>query len=185
MVGLSSRRNYVNMYTQVTSFRGVATESRIYTMTFTKALIGLAAFVAITGAQATSAVTTMPGGSLGTTPPGAFFYGTSGGATDTYSFNLTGTSNLSTSFAALFAPAFVSSITVTKGSFSQTVIPTLDTASFTGLSAGLYSISFATTTAGFGSLIGTVTATPVPEAQTAALAFAGISVLGLLRRRRA
>ncbi len=155
-------------------------------MTFTKALIGLAATVAITGAQA-AAVTTMPGGSLGLNPSGAFFYGISGGATDTYSFSLSGAPsfNLSTSFAALFAPAYVSSITVTGGSFSQSVTPTLDTASFTGLTAGNYTISFATTTAGFGSLIGTVTATPVPEAETLALALAGLGVVGMLRRRRA
>jgi hypothetical protein len=157
-------------------------------MTFTKALIGLAAAVAFTGANA-AAVVAAPGGSLGTNPVNSYFYGISGGFTNSYSFSLTSASpsyTLSTSFAALFSPAYVSSITVTGGSFSQSVSnPTTDFASFTGLTAGTYTISFATTTAGFGNLVGNVTATPVPEAQTVALALAGVGVVSMLRRRRA
>jgi hypothetical protein len=156
-------------------------------MTFTKALIGLAAAVALSGANA-AAVVAAPGGTLGANPVNSYFYGISGGFTNTYSFSLSGSPsfNLSTSFAALFSPAYVSSITVAGGSFTQTVTnPTTDFAAFTGLTSGSYTISFATTTAGFGNLVGNVTATPVPEAQTIALALAGVGVVSMLRRRRA
>jgi hypothetical protein len=159
-------------------------------MTFTKALIGLAAGVAITGAQA-AAVTTLPGGYLGDNPASVFFYGDRD--INTYSFKLLGSPSfkLSTSFAALYDTVDVSSITVTSiggPAFSQTVSnPVTDTVNFTGLSAGSYTISFATQVAGSGRLIGAVKsssfAMPIPESQTVILALAGVGLVSLLRRR--
>lgn len=166
-------------------------------MKFNKALIGLAAMLAVAGAQAaTSALP--PGSNLGTNPDTVSFYGLSSGSSSTYSFTLASvatpgyitTWDLSSYFTSLFGPVNISGITVTGPSFSETQTPAFldDTAMFTGLSDGAYTIKFDTTSASTGILVGTLKATavltPVPEPESLALMLAGLGVAGTLLRRR-
>ena len=73
---------------------------------------------------------------------------------------------------------------VTFGSFSDNDLS--DGFSFSGISAGTYTLKLigsASSPLG-GIYAGNITTTPVPEAQTTALALAGLGVVGLLARRR-
>ena len=164
-------------------------------MNLTK-LAAAAVLVASAGAAFAAPQAVNPGGSLGTNPDGVSFVGLANGVS-TYSFDLVdmapagfvSTFDLSADFWSVFAPATINGITVTGGSFSDTVTATSSgTALFSGLSAGSYTISF-DSTGSFGSFItGSVTATaittPVPEAGSMALALAGLGVVGLVASRR-
>jgi len=87
-------------------------------------------------------------------------------------------------------PVTVQAVSVTGGSFSQSITPVAGAKSvtFSGLSAGAYTLSFNNTVSGFGGLVGKATAvanvSPVPEAETYALALAGLGVVGLVAARR-
>ncbi|MEK8085838.1 PEP-CTERM sorting domain-containing protein [Aquabacterium sp. A3] len=163
-------------------------------MNLTK-LAAAAVLVASAGAAFAAPQAVNPGGSLGTNPDGVSFVGLANGVS-TFYFDLvevatpgfTTSFDLSADFWSVFAPATINGITVTGGSFSDTVVPASGSALFTGLSAGSYSISF-DSTGSFGSFVtGTVTATaittPVPEAGSMALALAGLGVVGLVASRR-
>jgi MYXO-CTERM domain-containing protein len=165
--------------------------SRIH-MTFTKALVSLAAVAAMSAAHA-APVPAAYGpdadlASLATTGSAnisAAFLFSSPSATS-YTFTLgTGTYDLGLNVFSVIGSLDVSSISLTG---FASVAPVAGAASFSGLTGNSpYTLTF-----NFGSgstapsiFAGTVTATPVPEAETAALALAGLGVVGLLRRRRA
>jgi MYXO-CTERM domain-containing protein len=165
-------------------------------MTFTKALIGLAAVAAFSGAQATSIVSAAqpsPATPITFNSSNVGLFGGAAALPNSYSFALSAATpsvfSLTTNYAALFGTVNISSISLSQtfgGSYAQTIsTPAMDTVTFGGLSAGSYTLSFATSGSGF--LIGSAgfTATPVPEAETLALALAGLGVVGMLRRRRA
>jgi len=113
-----------------------------------------------------------------------------GGVTTTFKFELTTLSNLFGQLKEIQNDVTVTNITLTGGtpSFSSSIVfPASDIGQFTfsNLSAGKYDLSFtATTTSVFAVYAGAVSVTPVPEAETYALALAGLGVVGLVAARR-
>ena len=88
-------------------------------------------------------------------------------------------------------PVTIKSVSVVGGTYSQSLFPAtgVKSVTFSGLTAGNYTLTFDNTVRGFGGLVGkastVVTAvTPVPEAETYALALAGLGVVGLVAARR-
>lgn len=168
-------------------------------MKFNKALIGLAAMLALAGAQA-STVATAPGGNLGINPDNASFYGAGGGATNPYTLTLQSTPtpgfnttwDLTGFFTGIFGAVDVSGISLTGPSGTQSITPlfTDSTFSFSGLTDGVYTLKFSTqfNAAATGILYGDITATavttPVPEPESLALMLAGLGVAGMLLQRR-
>lgn len=155
-------------------------------MSFKRALIGLAAVAAVSVAQAAPAPQASgPGSTLDFTAAPSYNIGALlfGPAPVTFGITLGGTSTLGLSFFSAFGSIDVSSISLT-GPVSSSVSPVGGTASFSGLTSGSYSLSFNFGPMTSGVLAGTITATPVPEAESTALALAGVGVVGLLAARR-
>jgi MYXO-CTERM domain-containing protein len=157
-------------------------------MTFTKALVSLAAVAAMSAAHAVSLPPASGPGTIDLSTGSASIVGAVFAAPDsaTYSFTLgAGTYDLGLSLFTVFGSIDISSISLTG---YASVTPVAGTASFSGLTGGsLYdlTVNFGANTMGGSVFAGTVTATPVPEAESVALALAGLGVVGLLRRRRA
>ena len=113
-----------------------------------------------------------------------------GGVESSFTFELTQMSNLYGQLKQVQNDVTVTSISLSGGSLlSPSVIslPESDSGEFTFsyLSAGNYTLSFtAVTSSIFAMYSGAVTATPVPEAGSIALALAGLGVVGLVASRR-
>jgi hypothetical protein len=157
-------------------------------MFYKRAVLGLAAALAFSAAHASVPMASGPGAidlSDGSESFSAF--SNTGPATYTFSLGTGFTYDLGLSFFSLFGPVSVSSIAL-SGPTASTLSPSAGTASFTGLAAGSYSLTFnfAPSTGLFAGTAN-VTATPVPEAEATILALAGMGVAGLMaaRRRRA
>lgn len=125
---------------------------------------------------------------LGADPNNALVAGFAigGSATTTYNFSLSTASDLSGALLGV-GPITMSSIVLSGGSLlspSSYALPDSGSFLFTGLGLGSYSLAFSYNTSLVGGFVGTVSATPVPEPQSLALALAGIGVVGFLLRRR-
>lgn len=113
-----------------------------------------------------------------------------GGATSKFTFDLTTLSDLFGKLKQVDNDVTVTQISLSGGSLvSPSVIslPASDvgTFSFNSLSAGSYSLAItATTTSVVALYSGAISVTPVPEAETYALALAGLGVVGLVATRR-
>lgn len=113
-----------------------------------------------------------------------------GGITSTFTFDLTTLSDLYGQLIAVNNDVTITEISLSGGSLlSPSVIslPESDVGEFlfTGLGAGAYSLSFTATTTSLVALYsGAVTATPVPEASSVALALAGLGAVGMVASRR-
>lgn len=82
-------------------------------------------------------------------------------------------------------PATMTAITLTGTSYSASAAsPNSGSFSFSGITAGNYTLSFSYATQGMGGFSGVINTTPVPEPESVALALAGVGVVGLLARRR-
>lgn len=163
-------------------------------MKLKQALVAAAAALAI-GSASASLVGVAPGESFGTNFTEQSFYGSSYGAVNDYSFSITGLPteswDLLLEYSAAFLPVDVAEITLTGSSgYSASFAPAFTDykASFTGLTAGDYTLKFATsaTKGSTGVLFGKVAlvAAPVPEASTYAMTLVGLGVAGTLLRRR-
>jgi hypothetical protein len=149
-------------------------------MFFQRAALGIAAALAFSAAHAAVPLASGPGAiDLSDGSESIFAYSFALGAGNTYQLDL--------SFFSLFGPVNISSIAL-SGPTASSLSPSAGTASFTGLAAGNYSLTFNFAPSS-GLLAGNinVTATPVPEAEATILALAGMGVAGLMaaRRRRA
>ncbi|MEY4767357.1 MAG: hypothetical protein RI907_4030 [Pseudomonadota bacterium] len=155
-------------------------------MTFKRALVGLAAAAAFASAHAAVPVAAGPGSDLSFTGGSASF-ASAFVPSATFGFDLAAgfKYDLGLSFYSIFGPVTVSSI-VLAGPSGSSVVPAAGTASFTGLKAGSYDLTFnfAPGSTGFFTGTASLVATPVPEAETTALALAGLGVVGLLSARR-
>lgn len=114
-----------------------------------------------------------------------------GGMTTTFTFELTTLSNLFGQLKQVSNDVTVTNITLAGKaplSFSSSIVlPASDIGEFTfsNLSAGKYNLSFTATTNSIVAMYGgAVSVTPVPEAETYALALAGLGVVGLVAARR-
>lgn len=166
-------------------------------MTFTKLSVAVAAAVAFGAAHASAPLAVESGGNLGINPSNVPYLAEGNGDSE-FDFSLVDlasagsftTFSLSVSMYSVFKPVTVSAINVTGPSFTQTINPASGSslATFSGLGAGAYKLTFTNSARGFAGLTGTVTAvgtvTPVPEAETYALALAGLGVVGLVAARR-
>lgn len=114
----------------------------------------------------------------------------SGSASIDYGLSFTQASTLTGSLYNLFptSPITMTGISLFGGSYnSQITLPASDsgTFSFTGISAGTYTLRFNYATQMPGGFSGVITTTPaVPEPESVALALAGVGVVGMLARRR-
>lgn len=147
------------------------------------------------GSASASLVGVAPGDSFGTNFTEQSFYGSSYGAINDYSFSITGLPtdswDLLLEYSAAFLPVDVTEITLTgSGGYSGSFAPAFSDyeTSFTGLTAGDYTLKFVTaaTKGNTGVLFGkaTLVAAPIPEASTYAMALVGLGVAGTLLRRR-
>ncbi len=154
-------------------------------MMFKRAMLGVAVAVALSTAHAAVPVASAPGPIDLSDGSEAIYAGSYAPATYTFGLGAGNIYQLDLSFYSLLGPVIVNSI-VLSGPTSGTLTPAAGTASFTGLSAGSYSLTFNFGAGSTGLLSGSasVTATPVPEADTYALALAGLGVVGLLGVRR-
>lgn len=163
-------------------------------MKFKQALVAVGAILALSSASA-SLVGVAPGQSFGTNFTEQSFYGSSYGAINDYSFSITGLPTDSWSllleYSAAFLPVDVAEITLVGSTgYSAAFDPTFTDykAAFTGLTAGDYTLKFATaaTPGSTGVLFGkaTLVAAPVPETSTYAMTLVGLGVAGTLLRRR-
>ncbi len=108
-----------------------------------------------------------------------------------YGLSFTQASTLTGSLYSLFPslPTTMTAISLTGGNNYSSLItlPASDsgTFSFTGITAGSYTLSFSYTTQGLGGFSGVINTTPaVPEPESVALALAGLGIVGLVARRR-
>lgn len=147
------------------------------------------------GSASASLVGVAPGDSFRTNFTEQSFYGSSYGAINDYSFSLTGLPtdswDLLLEYSAAFLPVDVAEITLVGSTgYSASFDPSFTDykASFTDLTAGDYTLKFATaaTQGSTGVLFGkaTLVAAPVPETSTYAMALVGLGVAGTLLRRR-
>ncbi|NBD20644.1 PEP-CTERM sorting domain-containing protein [Aquabacterium fontiphilum] len=113
-----------------------------------------------------------------------------GGMTSTFTFDLSTLSDLFGKLKQIQNDVTVTKISLSGGSLAIPALITLPasntgTFSFTNLSAGQYSLAItATTTSVVAMYSGAISVTPVPEAETYALALAGLGVVGLVAARR-
>ena len=140
--------------------------------------LSLLAAAAVGSAQA---ALPMVGPNLGTNPSSAPVAGFAmfGSATSTYNFNLTSLSSLTGSLFG-FGTVSLDSILVD----STPTLLTGGTFSVAGLGAGAHTLTFNFSSPTMGGFAGTVSATPVPEAGSVAMALAGAAVAGVAIRRR-
>lgn len=112
------------------------------------------------------------------------------GVVSTFTFDLTTLSDLFGKLKQVSNDVTVTQISLSGGSLlspSLITLPASDvgTFSFSNLGAGSYSLAFtATTTSVVAMYSGAISVTPVPEAETYALALAGLGVVGLVAARR-
>jgi len=165
-------------------------------MTFNKLILAAAAALAV-GAASAAPLAKTPGQSLGDNPAGVSFLAFAN-ANNVFSFTLVETAgpefvttfDVTSTLVSLFVPVNVTGVTVLGTSFAQTInpAPTTGSVTFFGLTAGDYTIAYDLTSSTSGLLTGTVSTsmnvTPVPEAETYALALAGLGVVGLVAARR-
>ncbi len=148
-------------------------------------------FAAVALASAVASAHALPAltSNLGTNPSNAPVMGVvfSGTATTNYYFDLTQQSKIIGSLVGLGAT--MNSITLSGGTLAAPVLasaPDSGSFSFLGLGVGTYTLAFNFSSPSFGAFSGGVSAvaTPVPEAQTFGLAFAGLAIAGLVVSRR-
>jgi hypothetical protein len=106
------------------------------------------------------------------------------GLTTSFTFSLSTLSDVFGDIFSLTGPVTIKSIALSGPSLATT---TLDGSSysFQNIAAGNYTMSVSASSPFNGSVyIGTVKVSPVPEAETYALALAGLGVVGLVAARR-
>ncbi len=156
-------------------------------MFFQRAALGIAAALAFSAAHAAVPLASGPGAIDLSDGSESIYAATYAPAAYSFALGAGNTYQLDLSFFSLFGPVNISSIAL-SGPTASSLSPSAGTASFTGLAAGNYSLTFNFAPSS-GLLAGNinVTATPVPEAEATILALAGMGVAGLMaaRRRRA
>jgi len=121
---------------------------------------------------------------------GGTFVSIPGGVTSEFTFDLTTLSDLFGTLKQVTNDVTVTQISLSGGTLmspSLISLPASDVGSFSfsNLGAGNYTLAFtATTTSMVAMYSGAVSVTPVPEAETYALALAGLGVVGLVAARR-
>jgi PEP-CTERM motif len=119
---------------------------------------------------------------LGTDPTAAPVVGfavfNSGNAT--YNFNL---SNVGTLTGALFGIGNISIDSILLGA-TPVALTSGGTFSVSGLAAGSHALTFNYSSTSIGGFVGSVTATPVPEAGSLLMALGGAGVVAFAARRR-
>ncbi|NBD20643.1 PEP-CTERM sorting domain-containing protein [Aquabacterium fontiphilum] len=112
------------------------------------------------------------------------------GLESSFTFDVTTESNLFGTLIAIHNPVTIDSITLSGGTFAAPLtigLPLSDSGEFrfSGLGAGSYTLTFAASTPSLTATYGgALSVTPVPEAQSLALALAGLGVVGLVASRR-
>ncbi len=139
-----------------------------------------AATLALAGAS--SFASTIPLGPLTSSP--SFIGGVVSSLTGfDYSFTLTGMSDVFGGVSS-FTPNVFTAATISDGMTNWTDSDATDGFSFSGLSAGSYTLHISAFSAMSAPIGGYVAATPVPEPETYAMMLAGLGALGFLASRR-
>ncbi|MFN3915242.1 MAG: FxDxF family PEP-CTERM protein [Aquabacterium sp.] len=106
------------------------------------------------------------------------------GLTTDFTFSLSTLSNVFGDIFSLTGPVTINSISLTGPSLATTTLVGSGY-SFENIAAGNYTMSVSASSPFSGSIyVGTVKVSPVPEAETYALALAGLGVVGLVAARR-
>ena len=109
------------------------------------------------------------------------------GLTTDFTFSLSTLSNVFGDIFSLTGPVTINSISLSGGSLLSPATTSLTGSSylFENIAAGSYTMSVSASSPFSGSIyVGTVKVSPVPEAETYALALAGLGVVGLVAARR-
>jgi len=104
-----------------------------------------------------------------------------------YDISFSQASTLTGSLYAISPGSEMTAITLFKKLAGPTLsyaMPDSGTFSFTGLTTGDYTLSFAYKSTGFGGFTGVINTTAVPEPESYALAGAGLLVVGFVAARR-
>lgn len=100
-----------------------------------------------------------------------------------YSFSLASLSDVFGGVSA-FKPGVFTAVTISNGSLNWTDSDATDGFSFSGLSAGSYTLHISAFSATKAPIAGYISASPVPEPETYAMMLAGLGALGFLASRR-
>jgi len=112
------------------------------------------------------------------------------GLESAFTFDVTTESGIFGTLVAVHNEVTIDSITLSGGTFAAPLTVGLPLSNsgefqFSGLGAGTYTLTFAASTPALtGTYAGAISVTPVPEAQSLALALAGLGVVGLVSARR-
>ncbi len=150
-------------------------------MKFTRLASAVAMAAAMASAHALPALDTSDPANMP-----VFGLGFGGVGVTPYEISFSQASTLTGSLYGLSASTVMTAITLTKfgGPTMSYAMPDSGTFSFSGLSMGDYTLSFAFKSTGFGGFSGVINTTAVPEPESYALAVAGLLVVGFVASRR-